>query len=72
MIEKSEEWADKEDYIKATSLFNEAENLRFVFDRSKVLINYGNCTKLSKAVSFIPNVCQLETQNCFVHRKAAE
>jgi len=32
-------------------------------------INYGNCTKLSKEVSFIPNVCQLETQQCFEHRR---
>lgn len=32
-------------------------------------INYGNCTKLNKPVSFIPNTCQLETQQCFEHRK---
>ena len=32
-------------------------------------INYGNCSKLNKPVSFIPNTCQVETQNCFVHRK---
>lgn len=33
-------------------------------------INYGNCTKLNKPVSFIPNYCQIETQNCFVHRRS--
>jgi hypothetical protein len=32
-------------------------------------INYGDCTKLNKPVSFIPNNCQLETQDCFEHRK---
>ena len=32
-------------------------------------INYGHCTKFLKTVSFIPNNCQLETQNCFKHRK---
>lgn len=32
-------------------------------------INYGNCTKFNKPVSFIPNVCQLETQQCFKHRR---
>ena len=32
-------------------------------------INYGNCQKLNKDVSFIPKICQTETQNCFVHRK---
>lgn len=32
-------------------------------------INYGNCMKLNKPVSFIPNTCQIETQTCFKHRK---
>ena len=32
-------------------------------------INYGNCTKLNKEVSFIPNHCQLHTQECFEHRR---
>ena len=32
-------------------------------------INYGNCTKFDKKVSFIPNTCQIETQKCFKHRK---
>ena len=30
---------------------------------------YGNCLKLNKPVSFIANVCQIHTQNCFEHRK---
>jgi len=30
---------------------------------------YGNCTKLNKDVSFIPNTCQIHTQDCFEHRK---
>jgi hypothetical protein len=32
-------------------------------------INYGWCNKFLKDVSFIPNTCQLDTQNCFVHRR---
>lgn len=32
-------------------------------------INYGQCVKFNKEVSFIPATCQLETQNCFEHRK---
>jgi len=32
-------------------------------------INYGNCEKFNKEVSFIPNICQIETQNCFQHRR---
>ena len=32
-------------------------------------IHYGNCSKLNKQVSFIPNTCQIETQQCFKHRR---
>jgi hypothetical protein len=32
-------------------------------------IQYGNCAKLNKPVSFIPNILQLDTQNCFKHRR---
>jgi hypothetical protein len=32
-------------------------------------IHYGKCSKLKKDVSFIPNTCQLETQQCFKNRK---
>jgi len=31
---------------------------------------YGNCLKLNKQISFIANTCQLETQECFEHRKS--
>lgn len=30
---------------------------------------YGHCNKFHKEVTFSPNICQLETQECFVHRK---
>lgn len=69
LIEKSEQWAEKGNYEIATELFTEAEGLKFVFDRSAAAINYGTCSKFGKPVSFIPNVCQLETQQCFLHRK---
>lgn len=32
-------------------------------------INYGQCLKFNKPVSFIPAVCQIDTQHCFEHRK---
>jgi len=32
-------------------------------------LNYGNCQKLNKPVSFIPGVCQVTTQECFKHRR---
>ncbi len=31
-------------------------------------ILYGWCSELKKGVSFIANICQLETQKCFYHR----
>lgn len=35
-------------------------------------INYGDCIKLNKPVSFIPNSIQMDTQDCFEHRKNQE
>lgn len=32
-------------------------------------INYGHCEQFNKLVSFIPATCQIETQECFKHRK---
>ena len=55
-------------YDAYRQLIKEAEK-PFVFSRKTYTINYGNCLKFDKAVSFIPNHCQLETQSCFEHRK---
>ena len=30
---------------------------------------YGECKKFNNDVSFIPEVCQIETQKCFQHRR---
>ena len=46
-----------------------ANKMRFEFDK-KGLLSYGLCSKFTKKVSFIPNICQLETQECFAHRRA--
>ncbi len=51
------------------NLHTEAEAMKFNFNKSSITINYGNCSKLSKEVSFIPNQCQMDTQKCFAHRK---
>lgn len=32
-------------------------------------LSFGECSKFSKAVSFIPETCQIETQQCFEHRR---
>ncbi len=57
-----------EDGKSKKSLLFIANKMKFQFDRVG-LINYGDCLKLNKKVSFIPGHCQLETQECFKHRK---
>lgn len=67
----------KESISKADTLENKrscegilrkAEKMSFTFSREG-LIHYGNCNKLNKAVSFIPGMCQIDTQECFSHRR---
>lgn len=50
-------------------LIEKAKKLQFQFDKTG-LINYGGCDKLKKPVTFIPDNCQLETQDCFKHRRS--
>lgn len=51
------------------SLFRIANKMEFSFDKSG-LMQYGTCgLKNNIQVSFIPNTCQIETQDCFKHRK---
>lgn len=45
-----------------------ANKMKFQFD-TKGLMNYGNCSKLNKPVTFMPGICQIETQQCFKHRR---
>lgn len=70
MIEKAIWWKSKGEFEKADNLMKEVKKMKFQFDKSTASINFGRCTKFKKDVSFIPNVCQLETQNCFEHRRA--
>lgn len=55
--------------LKYNNLLVEAEKMKFQFNRNESKINYGKCLKLGKDVSFLPGVCQLDTQECFKHRK---
>ena len=55
MVRDFEKLAKHKDSFKGTGLM----------DR----LAFGNCTKFAKDVSFIPNTCQIETQQCFEHRK---
>lgn len=47
----------------------QANKMKYQFDKKEVSINYGDCAKFNKAVSFLPGVCQLDTQDCFEHRR---
>jgi hypothetical protein len=57
------------DIVRWDALFTEAESMKFQFDRSTCAINFGTCEKFHKDISFIPNTCQLDTQDCFEHRR---
>lgn len=41
----------------------------FHFQGDRTPIQYGTCSKFSKEITFIPVTCQIETQDCFEHRK---
>lgn len=47
---------------------NKALKYPFQFDKSECTIHYGYCDKFKKNVTFIPEVCQIETQHCFKRR----
>lgn len=42
---------------------------KYGYQGQKTPIQYGVCLELRKEITFIPNICQLDTQKCFVHRK---
>jgi hypothetical protein len=46
---------------------NKALKMTFQFDGGG-LLNYGNCVRFKKEVSFLPNTFSFETQKCFTHR----
>ena len=65
-----EKWQrDYYEIIKKKMPPNEAAKYRFQFDRNEASIQYGTCSKLLKNVSFIPNICMPENQECFKNRK---
>ena len=45
-----------------------ASKMKWQFNKSN-LLQYGYCDKHAERVSFIPGTCQLETQECFIHRR---
>lgn len=69
LIEKANDWKRRGFIEKHDALVFESSRMRFQFDKKVVSINYGKCLKFDKPVTFIPNVCQLDTQECFKHRR---
>ncbi len=69
LIQRSKDWERIGEYKKAKALVKEAEIMRFQFNKKEAVIQYGFCQWFLKDVSFIPNVLQLHTQDCFLHRK---
>ena len=71
LIAKANEYRLKKGDLETwDKLLRQAEKMKFQFNKKTVTINYGRCSKLDKDVSFIPNDIQLDTQECFQHRKS--
>lgn len=72
LLDKATWWQNKENlqynFEKGERVRKEANKLRFEFTKKGISINYGNCSKLNKPISFIPGILQFDTQECFVHR----
>lgn len=70
LIQKAKWYKDRYyDLERWDALLTEADKMKFQFDKSEVMIQYGVCSKLNKPVTFIPNTCQVDMQNCFEHRR---
>lgn len=57
------------DFEKYRSYDHLYQNERGVVENPSYRVHYGNCSKLSKPVSFLPNTFQHDTQQCFEHRR---
>lgn len=69
LLKKADNWNKRGFPKKAAPLTIEANKMKFQFDKKEVAIHYGNCKKRNEPVSFIPNILQLETRECFSHRR---
>jgi len=68
LVEAAEDWIVKGERKKAKDILKQVNEMNFVFSLNS-RIAFGYCSKNKKDVSFIPNTCQLETQECFQHRR---
>ena len=58
----------KELFKKGYNILKMAKAMKYSFSNDSK-IAFGNCSKFNKPITFIPETCQLDTQNCFEHRK---
>jgi len=58
----------EKNHERCSDLIKEVKKRKFIYSHDSGIL-YGKCEKLNKQITFIPNVCQLETQECFLHRK---
>jgi len=70
LLKKASDWISRGFPDKTKVLMSQVDKMKFQFDRKVVAIHYGYCDKFKKPVSFIPNICQLDTQECFLHRRS--
>lgn len=68
VLEEAKSLRERGSDEKADNLFKIANNMKYHFLNNS-RINFGRCEKLDKDITFMPNQCQLETQECFEHRK---
>jgi hypothetical protein len=55
--------------LRDIAKFNSFNHLHLGEEKARHRVNYGRCLSLNKKVSFIPGVCQPQTQECFEHRR---
>ena len=53
---------------KFDAILTERDKMKFQPQYTCGLL-FGHCKKKNMDISFMPNICQLETQDCFLHRK---
>lgn len=68
LYNKANNWKERGFLNKYEFVKNEANKMKFQFDKKEVSIQYGKCIKFNKDVTFIPGICQLNTRECFMHR----
>ena len=69
MIKSANENNAKGNQDAYKALMKAANKMTFQANKGEAAIHYGFCTLKNKSVSFIPNTCQIDTQQCFKHRK---